>query len=96
MRKEGVESVERDLAKAPFAESELEALIGQGNHLTFLNPRNEVYRRRGFKDRPPSRAEAIALLAREPNLLRRPLLVRGGEILFGFDPAAYRKMARGR
>jgi arsenate reductase-like glutaredoxin family protein len=47
-----------------------------------------------MKTSPPGREEAIALLAANPNLLRRPLLVEGGEILFGFDPDAYARIRR--
>jgi arsenate reductase-like glutaredoxin family protein len=45
-----------------------------------------------MKEHPPTRTEAIKLMGKEPNLIRRPLLVRGGEILFGFDEGAYRKL----
>jgi arsenate reductase-like glutaredoxin family protein len=50
-----------------------------------LNPRNEVYRRRKMKEKPPSRKEAIRLMAREPNLIRRPVIVAGGRVVLGFD-----------
>jgi arsenate reductase (glutaredoxin) len=54
----------------------------------FLNTRNELYRERKMKESPPSRAEAIALMAKHPNLIKRPILVKGKQILLGFDPAA--------
>ena len=57
----------------------------------FLNTRNELYRERKMKDSPPSRAEAIALMAKHPNLIKRPILVKGKQILLGFDPAAMRE-----
>ncbi len=44
-----------------------------------------------MKDSPPSRAEAIALMAKHPNLIKRPILVKGKQILLGFDPAAMRE-----
>jgi arsenate reductase-like glutaredoxin family protein len=31
-------------------------------------------------------------MAKEPNLIRRPLLIRGHQIIFGFDEAAYRNL----
>ena len=43
-----------------------------------------------MKESPPSRAEAIALLAQHPNLIKRPILVKGKKILLGFDPEAMR------
>ena len=39
-----------------------------------------------------SRAEAIRLMAVHPNLIKRPLIVRGDEILFGFDAGEWAKL----
>ena len=39
-----------------------------------------------MKANPPSRAEAIALMVEHPNLIRRPVLVKGRRVLAGFDP----------
>jgi len=89
-----IEFDSRDLDKQPLTEAELEQLIGERDHKDFLNTRNEHYRQRNMKLHPPSRAEAIKLMGREPNLIRRPLLVRGSQILFGFDEAVYRKLPK--
>jgi arsenate reductase-like glutaredoxin family protein len=83
----------RDLDKQPLAEGELDQLIGKRDHREFLNSRNELFRKRNMKEHPPSRAEAIKLMAKEPNLIRRPLLICGTHIIFGFDEGAYRKIA---
>jgi len=82
----------RDLDKQPLSEAELDQLIGDRDYKEFLNTRNELYRERDMKKRPPSRSEAIKLMAKSPNLIRRPLLIRGSQILFGFDEVAYRKL----
>jgi len=42
-----------------------------------------------MKENPPPRAEALRLMAENPNLIKRPILVKGGEILLGFDEAAW-------
>ena len=76
---------ERDLGKQPMTEEELDRLIGDRNYLEFLNPKNELYRARKMKDKPPTRAQAIALMAKEPNLIRRPIVRRGNQWAFGFD-----------
>jgi arsenate reductase (glutaredoxin) len=89
---EKVEFDSRDLDKQRLSEAELDTLIGDRDYKEFLNTRNELFRKRNMKEHPPSRAEAIKLMAKEPNLIRRPLLVRGGEIVFGFDEGAYRKL----
>jgi arsenate reductase-like glutaredoxin family protein len=46
-----------------------------------------------FKERPlpTSKKEAIDLMMDNPNLIRRPILVRGSKVTFGFDKAAYER-----
>ena len=82
----------RDLDKQSLSESDLDQLIGKRDYKEFLNPRNELYRARQMAKRPPTRAEALKLMAEHPNLIRRPLLVRGSQIIIGFDDPAYRKL----
>ena len=94
MLEEKVSFDSRDLDKERLTEDELDELIGERDYQEFLNTRNELYRNRDMKEHPPSRAEAIKLMAKEPNLIRRPLLVRGSRIIFGFDEAAYRKLSK--
>jgi len=43
--------------------------------------------------KPPARVEAIKLMSKTPNLIRRPLLAQGSRIIIGFDEAAYRVLA---
>jgi len=68
-----------------LTESEIDALIGTRDYKLFLNTRNDLYRERNMKEKPPSRAEAIRLMAAHPNLIRRPILVKGSKIVLGFD-----------
>lgn len=65
--------------------AELEKLIGNRDYREFLNPRNELYRGRGMKENPPPREEALQLMAENPNLIRRPIVVKGGRVYFGLD-----------
>jgi arsenate reductase-like glutaredoxin family protein len=46
-----------------------------------------------FKGRPlpQSKKEAIDLMMEQPNLIRRPILIRGSKVIFGFDRDAYSK-----
>ena len=55
-------------------------MIGKRDYREFLNSRNELYRERNMKQSPPSRAEALELMSRNPNLIRRPILVDGKRI----------------
>jgi arsenate reductase (glutaredoxin) len=90
----GAELESRDLDMQRLTEAELEELIGKRDYKEFLNTRNELYRTRNMKDHPPSRAEAIQLMAKEPNLIRRPVVIRGSQIVLGFDEEAYRKLMK--
>ena len=65
--------------------AELDKLIGNRDYRLFLNSRNEIYRERGMKENPPSRPEALRLMAEHPNLIKRPILVKGREMVLGFD-----------
>jgi arsenate reductase-like glutaredoxin family protein len=90
----GAELDSRDLDKERLTEAELDELIGERDYKEFLNTRNELYRTRNMKEHSPSRAEAIKLMAKEPNLIRRPVVLQGSKILLGFDEAAYRKLLK--
>ena len=74
-----------------MTEAELNSLIGDRDYKLFLNSRNELYRERNMKESPPARAEALTLMARNPNLIKRPILVKGKQVLLGFDADQFRK-----
>jgi len=90
----GAELESRDLDKERLTEAELDELIGERDHREFLNTRNELYRTRKMKEHPPSRAEAIKLMAKEPNLIRRPIVLQGSQMILGFDEDAYKKLLK--
>ena len=94
MLKEGARLVERDLGKDRLTEAELEALFAGRDPRQFLNPRNELYRTMKMKENPPSPEETIRLMAKEPNLIRRPIVVRGSRVVAGFDEEALKALAR--
>ena len=90
----GAELESRDLDKRPLSEKELDVLIGARDYKPFLNPRNELYRERNMAEKTPSRAEAIRLMSRNPNLIKRPVVLRGDQIVVGLDEAAYRELMK--
>ena len=85
MKRRGYTLRFRDIWEEPLSAAELEKLIGPRNHTEFLNTRSEVYRRKKMKEEPPTRRQAITLMAKEPSLIRRPIIVAGGRVLVGFD-----------
>lgn len=82
----------RDLAAERLSVEELDALIGDRDYREFLNPRNELYRARKMKEHPPSRAEALKIMAAGPNLIRRPVVIAGKRIVLGYDEEALKKL----
>jgi arsenate reductase-like glutaredoxin family protein len=91
---EGVELELRDLGRDKLLAEELDELIGDRDYKMFLNTRNELYRERKMAERPPSRAEAIKMMAAEPNLIRRPVVIRGGRMVLGNDEEALKKLVK--
>ena len=79
-----------DLSKGLSVE-ELDRLIGKRDYREFLNPKNELYRTMGMKTSPPPREEALRLMSENPNLIRRPILVRGSKVLLGFNEDGWRE-----
>jgi arsenate reductase len=90
----GAELDEHDLGKDRLTAEQLDALIGARNYLDFLNSRNELYRERKMKEHPPARDEALKLMVQEPNLIRRPIVIRGGQMVLGFDEEGLKKLAK--
>jgi arsenate reductase-like glutaredoxin family protein len=90
----GAELETRDLDTQPLSEKELQALIGTRDYVPFLNSRNELYRERNMTKKTPSREEAIHLMSRNPNLIKRPIAVRGQEMVLGFDVTAYMSLVK--
>lgn len=85
MQKRGIKLNYRDLIKDRLSAAELQKLIGRHDHEEFLNPRSEIFRKKKMKDHPPSRREAIGLMAKNPDLIRRPVIVAGGRVVIGYD-----------
>ena len=94
LEKRKVELESRDLGKDRLSVAELDALIGERDYRKFLNTRNELYRSRKMGQSPPSRDEALQLMAGEPNLIHRPVVVRGSEIVLGYDEEALKRIAK--
>lgn len=91
LREAGAKFYEVDLNQG-LSEKDLDALIGGRDYKKFLNTRNELYREKKMKQSPPTRAEALTLMAKHPNLIKRPILVKGKNMLLGFDPDEFKQV----
>jgi arsenate reductase-like glutaredoxin family protein len=78
---------EREYGKKPLSEQELRDIVGEGPIENFLNTRTPLYREKNMKQKPPSKDEAIKLMLKDPNLLKRPVIVKGKKKLAGFNEA---------
>ena len=86
MRERGVDADEVNYAKTGLDERTVKAIVAAaGGVARVLNTRHEIAKARGWADKPPPVAEFAAEVAREPNLLRRPILVAGKKVLVGYD-----------
>ena len=87
LREKGAAFEEVDLNKG-LSVADLDALIGTRDYRLFLNSRNELYRELGMKENPPPRQAALQLMSENPNLIKRPILVKGTKIVLGYDEEA--------
>ena len=83
----GVELDERDYAKNPLNEAELKALFGDAglDPRDFLNPKSPAYKEMGLRGKKLTVPETIKLMARDPNLIKRPIVIAGKTVIAGFD-----------
>jgi Spx/MgsR family transcriptional regulator len=94
LEKRGAELEFRNLDKERLTADEIDELIGKRDYIPFLNTRNELYRQKKMAKNPPSRAEAIRLMAGEPNLIRRPVVIRGRKMVLGCNEDALKELLK--
>jgi arsenate reductase (glutaredoxin) len=78
----------RDINKQPPPREFLEKHVPADRFREFVSRRSPVFKERPL---PSSKREAIDLMLEQPNLIKRPILVTGARVLFGFDKDEYRK-----
>jgi arsenate reductase-like glutaredoxin family protein len=93
LRQQQVEFESVDYAKKGLDEPTLLGLVAKaGGVAAVLNTRHETAKANGWADQPPDAKTFAKAVAKEPNLLKRPILVVGGKAIVGFDQAAYKKL----
>jgi arsenate reductase-like glutaredoxin family protein len=80
---------ERDINKNPPDRAFLEKHVDEKNFLDYVSKRSPVFKTRPL---PKSKKEAIDLMVLQPNLIKRPILIRGPKATFGFDKEVYGKV----
>ena len=84
---------ELDINREPPSREFLEQHIDAKNFLDYVSTRSPVWKERPL---PKSKKEAIAMMMENPNLIRRPIVIKGAKVIFGFDKDQYRQIAKGR
>lgn len=67
----------------------LQKHVAEDRFLDFVSTRSPVFRQRPL---PGSKKEAITLMLEQPNLIKRPILIKGTRVVFGFDKGAYDRL----
>ncbi len=76
---------ERDYARAPLSVGELKSLFAGRDPREFLNHKSSEFKAMGLAGQKLTAGETLSLMAKEPNLIKRPLTIANGEIVVGFD-----------
>ena len=80
---------EIDINKEPPSREFLDKHIAADRFLDFVSTRSPVFKERPL---PKSKKEAIAMMIENPNLIRRPIMIKGSQVIFGFDKERYEKL----
>ena len=80
---------EVDINRNPPSREFLEAHIDAERFLDYVSTRSPVFKERPL---PKSKKEAIAMMMENPNLIRRPIMIKGSKVIFGFDKDEYGKL----
>ena len=92
MQAKKIEFEEREYGRNPFTEKELREIIGADPIESFLNTRTPLYREKNMKQKPLSKDQAIKLMVKDQNLLRRPVIIKGKTKITGFNEAAVNEL----
>jgi regulatory protein spx len=76
---------ERDYAKAPFTVDELKDLFAGRDPRDFLSTRSPAFKAMNLTAKSLTAQQTVALMAKNPNLIKRPLTIAGKQIIAGFD-----------
>lgn len=82
-----------DFRKDGLELSQLQAWSQSVGHDTLLNRRGTTWRKLDdSRKQALDEAAALALMLEQPALIKRPVLVKGRQILVGFDQAAWQSL----
>jgi arsenate reductase len=77
--------------KEPPPRAFLEKHVDEARFLDFVSRRSPVWKERPL---PATKQKAIDLMLEQPNLIKRPIVVAGSRVIFGFDKVQYEALKR--
>jgi len=78
-----------DINREPPTREFLERHIEADHFLDYVSTRSPVFKERPL---PKSKKEAIDMMMENANLIRRPIMIKGSKVIFGFDKEEYGKL----
>lgn len=85
LNKKGVNYQMKDIVHEPPPRSLLEKVIKAENIYASLNQRSTTYKDNHLGKRRTTKNEAIRLMLKDPNLIKRPLIIKDNRAYQGFD-----------
>jgi len=79
---------EIDINRTPPTREFLEKHIDPDRFLEYVSTRSPVFKEQPL---PRSKKQAIDMMMKNPNLIRRPIVIKGSTVIFGFDKERYKK-----
>ncbi|GAB7387527.1 hypothetical protein BSNK01_13640 [Bacillaceae bacterium] len=78
--------------KEPFTLTELKELARKVPVEELLNKRGKAYKARQAELEGLTEEALLEEMAKDPKLIRRPLLIKGDEVIVGFDADEYKRV----
>lgn len=85
LAQKGAELQEREFFRQPFTEAELRRLL-KGRVAEAFSWKSPSVKALGLTGKQLSEDDMIRWMVKEPRLVRRPIIVVGGQVFFGFRP----------
>ena len=93
MRERDVTVDEVEYSKSGLSEQAVKDIVAKaGGVAAVLNARHVIAKEKAWATKPPSASVFAKAVVADVNLLRRPILIDGEEIVVGFDREAYGKL----
>jgi arsenate reductase (glutaredoxin) len=89
-----VELDERDYAKQRLSLDELRQLFAGADPRDYVNPKSPAFKAMGLRGKTLTPEDALKLMTKEPNLIKRPLTIVGRKMVAGFDRERLREILK--